>query len=125
MSKPPLKRGEENGNSKLSEAQVVEMQALWATKQHSREELAKRYGISRQTVMGVLSGRLWRYLFKGKSGHSLRYGEGHAGHKLTAAQVSEIRRRLLAGEKGVRLAEDFGVAVSVISEIKTGKAWRR
>jgi len=125
MKAPPLKRGEENGNSKLTEAQVIEMQALWATKQHSRNDLAKRYGVSWQTVMGVLSGRLWGYLFKGKVGHSLRFGEGHAAHKLTAAQVAEIRRRQKSGEKGVLLAAAFGVSQSVISEIKTGKAWKQ
>ena len=125
MSKPPLKRGEENGNSKLTEAQVIELQSLWATKKYTREALAKRFGVSRQTIMGVLSGRLWGYLFKGKTGHSLRCGEGHAAHKLTLAQVTEIRQRLRSGERGARLSEAFGVSPSVISEIKTGKAWRK
>ena len=44
--------------------------------------------------------------------------------KLTDEQVSEIKSRLLSGEKGVNLATEFSVAATQISSIKNGKTWR-
>lgn len=45
--------------------------------------------------------------------------------KLTQSQVEEIRQRRRSGEKGVRLAEEFGVVPSTISFIVTGGTWRQ
>lgn len=120
---PPLKRGEDNGNAKLKESQVKEIHTLWATKKFQRHELAEKFGVSKQTIMGVLSGRLWKHLFPGKQGNSLREGEAHVAHKLTGHQVREIRRRRL-GETCECLALEFGVSQSVICEIGLRKAWK-
>jgi len=51
---------------------------------------------------------------------------GSANHKakLTEDQVAQIKRRLIAGEKGRALAAEFGVAESIVSQIKSGKRWR-
>lgn len=121
--KPPLKRGEDNGHAKLKEAQVREIHRLWAAKQHDRESLARIFGVSRQTIWGILCGRLWHHLFPGKQGHSLRRGEGHVAHKLTDEKVRAIRRRLSEGETGASLAREYCVSISVISEIRNRKAW--
>lgn len=48
-------------------------------------------------------------------------GEDHGEAKLTNAQVEQIKARLHAGEKGNRLAKEYGVSVSLISLIKLGK----
>ncbi len=122
--KPPFSQGEHNGNAKLSPAQVREIHELWATKLHSRDDLARRFVVSKQTIWAILSGRLWRHLFPGKHGHSLRFGEGHAGHKLTDPQVLEIRRLLSSGGRVSDIALLFGVTKSVVSDIKTRKAWK-
>jgi group I intron endonuclease len=50
-------------------------------------------------------------------------GSKNPSAKLTESDVAEIKRRLAAGEKGCRLAEEFGVRDPIISEIKTGKRW--
>lgn len=121
--KPPLKRGEDNGNSKLTAAQVRKIHRLWATKRFQRDALARMFKVSRQTIAGVLSGRVWRQLFRGKRGHSLHRGEGHVAHKLTDRDVRDIRRRLAQGETGASLARRYHVSPSVISEIRTRKAW--
>ena len=122
--KPPLKRGEDNGNAKLTTSKVKEIHQLWATKNYQRYELAAMFGVSRQTIWGILSGRLWHHLFLGKQGYSLRQGEGHVAHKLTENSVRDIRRRRLLNESCLGLSKEFGVAPSVICEIGTGKAWR-
>jgi hypothetical protein len=47
----------------------------------------------------------------------------HGGARLTAAQVTEIRRRVLAGESRAALAAEFGVNKSTTSRIARMKAW--
>ncbi|WP_369378748.1 NUMOD4 domain-containing protein [Lysinibacillus fusiformis] len=52
------------------------------------------------------------------------YGENHHQAKLTNDQVLEIYERVHKGEKGVSLAQEFGVYKSVISDIKRRKRWK-
>ena len=51
-------------------------------------------------------------------------GEAHHRHKLTAAQVREIRERLKRGERGRFLAVWYGVSEQLISHIRTGRLWK-
>jgi hypothetical protein len=51
-------------------------------------------------------------------------GEKNAIAKLTEADVIEIRRRRLGGERGAVLAREYGVSQSTIAAIKTGQNWR-
>lgn len=46
------------------------------------------------------------------------------GTKLTQAQVSEIKQRLINGETQTALAADYNVSQPLISAIKLGKSWR-
>jgi 5-methylcytosine-specific restriction endonuclease McrA len=55
--------------------------------------------------------------------HSRPHGQQH-NRKLTAAEASEIRGRLLRGESGNTLAHAFGVGIATISRIKHGRAYR-
>jgi hypothetical protein len=48
-------------------------------------------------------------------------GEAHPKSKLTADDVRAIRA---SDEKGIRLAEKYGVTAALISAIRTGKQWR-
>ncbi len=52
-------------------------------------------------------------------------GESHPGAKLSAAQVEEIRRRLTRGAQQIDLAPAFGVSVSAINRISTGRNWSK
>lgn len=51
-------------------------------------------------------------------------GSRHYAAKLNEAQVVEIRRRRLAGERGTDLARRFGVTPQSISDIMSGRAWK-
>ena len=44
--------------------------------------------------------------------------------KLDLRQAQEIKRRVVAGERGKDLAVEFGVSTSMVSAIKTGAAWQ-
>lgn len=46
-----------------------------------------------------------------------------SGHKLTASDVSAIKRALSGGETGRSLAHTYGVSEAMIGHIKTGRAW--
>lgn len=61
---------------------------------------------------------------KGTHGHVR--GEAHPSSKLTADQVSDIRRRLSSGQWGIgrALAKEYGVSSAIISKIKLGQAWK-
>lgn len=45
-------------------------------------------------------------------------------HRLRPAEVLEIRRRLVSGERAVDIAKDYGVSRSLITEIKAGRCYR-
>lgn len=52
---------------------------------------------------------------------TMSLGEDHCGAKITEHQVREIRRR--SGEVQQRLAEEFGISQTHVSEIIARKSW--
>ena len=50
-------------------------------------------------------------------------GEANGLSKLTSVDVTEIRRRCMSGERRKDVAAAFGVDLSNISYIVTGKTW--
>jgi len=53
-----------------------------------------------------------------------RRGASHPNAKLNDVQVNEIRSRLARGERGAKLARDYGVSHALVSSIKVGKGWK-
>lgn len=53
------------------------------------------------------------------------HGEKHPMAKLSEAQVHEIRQAIAAGEGQRKIATRYGVTQMVVSNIHTGKSWRR
>lgn len=49
---------------------------------------------------------------------------GPSNSKLSAEQVSDIRRDLAAGRKQRVIAAEFGVDQSTVSDIATGRSWK-
>lgn len=50
-------------------------------------------------------------------------GEQHGAHKLTRADVIEIRARLKNGETHRAIAESFGIAHQTVGNIRSGRSW--
>jgi len=50
-------------------------------------------------------------------------GENHSQSKLTAAQVIQIKRRLVRGDSVKLIASNYGVSYYTIHDIKRGKSW--
>ena len=57
-------RGENNGQSKLTEAQVWDIHEKYATGNFTQINLAETYGVSRGTIVRILNGKSWHHIFE-------------------------------------------------------------
>lgn len=75
-------------------------------------------------------GRTAKGLASGRAKHPIAYvarrprGDTHGRHRVTAAQVAEIRLRAAAGEPTKVLAAEFGLSVSGIKKIVYRHTWK-
>lgn len=60
---------------------------------------------------------------KGRMNYDNMFGENHPRAKLTDAKVVQIKNLIQAERPHAEIAEKFGVAYSVISNIKMGYLW--
>lgn len=56
---PPVKCGEENGNSKLTREQVEEIRAKYIPRKYSTRKLAKEYGVSSPLISAIVRREIW------------------------------------------------------------------
>lgn len=61
---------------------------------------------------------------KGRMRHVGVPGSRHPRAKLTEEQAADIWVRANMGERGVALAAEYGISISVVSRIKNGGAWK-
>ncbi len=57
-----LKRGEENGNHRLTVEEVVQIRALYAAGKHSYRDLEPMFGVTNVTIMSVVLRRTWKHV---------------------------------------------------------------
>lgn len=55
-------RGERHGNAKLTDAKVREIRTLFATGQHTKAALARRFDVSEPLIRIVVTGRGWKHV---------------------------------------------------------------
>lgn len=110
---PPVRRGELNNKSVLSDAKVRELrerhvagEACW--------ELADAYGITRAAVSYLVTGATRR-----EAGGPIR--EPKVKTRLTEAQVEEIRQRVASGVSQTKVAQEFGLVQSYVSQVVNGR----
>jgi hypothetical protein len=53
-------KGERQGRHRLTEQHVRDIRSARGTASHSA--IAKRFGVAKETVSGILSGRTWRHV---------------------------------------------------------------
>lgn len=111
-------RGEQQVNSKLTDAKARKIWMLFDRGGVSMKELGRRYGVAVSNIHALVRGRSWKHL---KLGCSKR----KVFPRLTPAQVQEIRKRARAGEKLSSIARDFGKCSSNISVIVNRKSWAK
>lgn len=115
-------RGERNGRSKLTVETAQEAIRLRGVMRIA--DIANKLGVNVSTLYHLYSGRSWGGQRVAKAGHAFLSGENNPRHKLTAADVVDIRRRA-ATESRASLARAFGVSWPVIDSIIKRKTWRR
>jgi transcriptional regulator with XRE-family HTH domain len=85
------------------------------------EEIARKFGISPSMVSAIKRGRAWTDLDPDLPARlSAKPQQGKA---LTAAEVAQIKQRLLAGQSSRKVAVEFTVSASTILAIARGKTW--
>jgi HNH endonuclease len=109
-----IPRGEKTHNAKLSEKKVLLLLRL-AGKGVSLVELAQMFSVSRGTICGVLSGRVWKHISNGQVMPQLEFRKREA---------TEIRALRASGWKLDSLASRFRMSKGHVSAICSGKKRR-
>lgn len=61
--RPKAQDGAENGQAKLTEDQVSEIRALWASRSISQREIAARFGnLSQSTISAIVTRKSWEHV---------------------------------------------------------------
>lgn len=122
-----VRRGENNPFSKLTENDVIEIRRLIQNKELSRNEIAKKFNISKCSVNGIIIGRSWKFS-KGdiqKRQSKSQQGEKNPRAKVTESDVIEIRRLYSNKEMSLKnIAKQFNVSSGCISKIIHRIRWK-
>jgi hypothetical protein len=101
---------------KLTWQQVRELRLLSRHEAATYKELAEHFGISASYVATIVNGTSWK-----EPGYIPRC---KPRAKLGWPEVREIRRRYAEGERGCKLAREFGVSNVNVHFIVAYKHWR-
>lgn len=114
-----MSHGVNRPEARLTDEAVREIR----TSSLSDVELAKKFGVGRNTVFSARTGLSWRRVDAPPVSWGGPKGSRNAKARLTEDQVREIKRRISEGEKPCRLAAEFGMSSAVLYKIKSGKLW--
>ncbi len=103
-------------NKKLDQTTAAAIVARVAAGERQKD-LAEEFKVSPAAVSNLIAGKSWTSLQRPTT-RVPRHGT-----TLAPADVSEILRRLQAGEKPGKIAADFKVTRQAVANIQKGKAW--
>jgi hypothetical protein len=115
-------RGKDHGASHLTDDDVIQMRRRYGQTGVTLKALASEFGVHRAAVHAIIKRRSWAHI---PASPDDRHSPGKNKSKLTADQVSQIRRRFAAG--GVKrqvLADEFGVTIRNINLILRRATWK-
>ncbi len=119
-------RGDLNGMSKLSGAEILKVVSKVSSGKMSQNEASAVYGLSQGTISAILCGKKWNSVTgikrrESQVGHAR--GEGHGVSVLTEKKVLSMRRLYESGKTQAFLAAKFGVSNGTVSNVVTRKYW--
>ncbi len=128
-------RGEAVRTAKLTEQDVRDIAAWYATGTVSVREIAAKYGLEKTPIQRIITGEGWRHVerqdtslalkSRDQRGGQRRRGENGPTSKLTEADVRQIVRFFDAGKHSQQqLAEMFSVNRCTIGDILCGRTWK-
>lgn len=116
-----LNKGSKHPQSILKEEDVLQIKEL-IIKGKTPTEIAKHFNVSKETICGIKSGRLWSGL--GEDVSNIKYSSVKSS-KLSEDDVKKIKLLLYDGEMNqTMIAEKFNVSKTIITYIKIGKHWK-
>jgi len=84
--------------------------------------VAERYGVSVETVGAIKSGKRWAEAIDDELRARMHTVSG-SGSALDAQGARRVMTALEAGRSGRSIAQEFGISPSMVSAIKSGRAW--
>lgn len=120
--------GEKNPHARFSREQVREIRAVWARGETTCADIARTHGVQEKTIYLMVRGATYRdpaYQQPANRDRFTKKGERHPLHRLSVADVVEIKRLIAGGQHTLTaIGERFGVSRSHVGGIKRGKFWR-
>jgi transposase len=110
----PDQRGEANGNNKLTEAQIREMNALYLSGRN-KTDIAKQFGVTAVLLSRIAKRKAWAHLTD-LSWDGIK-------HKLSDRMVREMNVLFHKGITQRAIADRYGISVSQMERIAGGKDW--
>ncbi len=120
-------RGSNNGHSKLTEEDVIEIRNRYRTSRGNQIELAKQYNVTQSCIHYALEGKIiWKHVPNPcrVNTRSSRSGSRPPHAKLNDEKVIEIRKRVENGESNIIIAKDYGVTPKVIWNIQNKRTYK-
>lgn len=113
-------------NNSLTKKDVKTIYALF-DKGKTNEEIAKQFGVKKNTISSVRCGSNWEALYKEfyKDGSKPPSGLGTRDGYLTDEQVKEIYALLSSKKTSKDIAEQFNVNKKCVYAIKSGKTHKK
>lgn len=127
----PRRQGSDAYRAKLTDFQVNQIRTLYKAGLGSQKQLGTYFGITKQAVQCILTGKSWNHLPYEEVDVSnvvlpeqkVLRGSELGNSKLTEATVVDIRRLKESGMKQRTIAATYGVSESQISAIVHSKIW--
>lgn len=117
ISHGTLPLGEKCNGAVLSEQHVLEI----AASSDSNGVMARKYGVSEETVSGIRRGKTWRWLTEQpRLPPSTRQGEESSNHRYQSADALAM---YADPRSQTEIAAEWGCDPSLISRIKNGHLW--
>jgi len=143
-------RGSKNGNSKLTEEDVVMIKLLLNSGKVTQSSIAKLYGVNPTLILNIKKGKKWSHVeVTGnesteelhdliekcinisketkenaiKSNSDKHRGENGSKSKLKEEDVVNIKRMFKEGKTAKEISELYGVSLSALYSIKHGRNW--
>jgi len=121
--------GERQWMALLTAAQVVAVREAYASGRGSQSDLAHRYGVTREAIRAVVTGRTWAHVGgpltpDGRVIRTSTCGDAHHSSRLTTDIVRAIRREYGAGGVSLQaLGDRYGVSAVAIGMAVRRKTW--
>ena len=120
------KNGGDHHSSKLTDQEAGDIYNLVFLGEYTQHEIAKAYGVSKQTVTSIIQGKKYRNLKLAAlpnhvNGNLHMRGVGNHNSKLSDTQVREIHARYGRGESSKALSVEFGISQAGVVGIVAGR----